>query len=56
MIPTTSDPLHFATNANLITFPAEVSHPHMVLQHGEEIFVPDLVRESHIGRETWSMT
>lgn len=47
IIPTTSDPLHFARNAALITFPPPkggASHPHMALQHGNEIFVPDLVR------------
>jgi 6-phosphogluconolactonase (cycloisomerase 2 family) len=46
IIPTTSDPLHFAQNATLITFPPPaggVSHPHMALQYGDEIFVPDLV-------------
>jgi 6-phosphogluconolactonase (cycloisomerase 2 family) len=46
IIPTTSDPLHFARNATLITFPPPaggVSHPHMALQYGDEIFVPDLV-------------
>lgn len=45
IIPTTSDPLHFDTSnaTKLITFPAEVSHPHMALEHGQEVFVPDLV-------------
>jgi 6-phosphogluconolactonase (cycloisomerase 2 family) len=46
IIPTTSDPLHFARNSALITFPPPeggVSHPHMALQNGNEIFVPDLV-------------
>lgn len=42
VIPTTSDPLHFGSSS-LITFPATVSHPHMVLQNGNEILVPDLV-------------
>lgn len=42
MIIPTTDPLHFSRDASLITFPAPVSHPHMALQHGEEIFVPDL--------------
>ncbi|KAF7792669.1 hypothetical protein EIP86_003766 [Pleurotus ostreatoroseus] len=42
IIPTTTDPLHFSRDASLITFPAPVSHPHMALQHGEEVFVPDL--------------
>ncbi|KZP30563.1 putative isomerase YbhE [Athelia psychrophila] len=45
IIPTTTDPLTFATNATLITFPPPaggVSHPHMALQHGNETFVTDL--------------
>ncbi|KAI0821489.1 putative isomerase YbhE [Irpex lacteus] len=42
IIPTTSDPLHFSRSANLITFPASVSHPHMAFQHGSEVFIPDL--------------
>ncbi|KIP09338.1 hypothetical protein PHLGIDRAFT_22966 [Phlebiopsis gigantea 11061_1 CR5-6] len=43
IIPFTSDPLHFATDAPLITFPSEVqSHPHMAKQVGDEIFIPDL--------------
>lgn len=50
IIPTTTDPLHFATNASLITFPAPVSHPHMALEHaiegGFEVLVPDLVSDT----------
>lgn len=49
VIPTTNSPLHFQSNdAPLITFPRPtgVSHPHMVLEHGQEILVPDLVRRS----------
>ncbi|KAI5116803.1 hypothetical protein M0805_007015 [Coniferiporia weirii] len=44
IIPTTSDPLHFDTSSStkLITFPAAVSHPHMAVQNGEEVLVPDL--------------
>ncbi|THH16791.1 hypothetical protein EW146_g3915 [Bondarzewia mesenterica] len=41
ILPTTPDPLHFGS-ASLITFPASVSHPHMVLEHGNEVLVPDL--------------
>jgi len=41
VIPTASTGLTFDA-ASLITFPAEVSHPHMALQHGSEILVPDL--------------
>jgi 6-phosphogluconolactonase (cycloisomerase 2 family) len=47
VIPTTSDPLHFDKSSMPITFPAPnggSSHPHMALQHGPEVFVPDLVR------------
>jgi 6-phosphogluconolactonase (cycloisomerase 2 family) len=46
MIPTVSDPLHFSQNASLITFPPPdggVSHPHMALEHGAEVFISDLV-------------
>ncbi|KAI0685372.1 putative isomerase YbhE [Cytidiella melzeri] len=42
IIPTTMDPLHFSSSAKLITFPANVSHPHMAVQHNNEVFVPDL--------------
>ncbi|KAJ3483213.1 hypothetical protein NLI96_g6466 [Meripilus lineatus] len=42
IIPTARDPMHFARNAGLISFPASVSHPHMAVQHGNEVFVPDL--------------
>ncbi|KAJ3554002.1 hypothetical protein NM688_g3325 [Phlebia brevispora] len=43
IVPTTPDALHFSVSeAPLITFPAPVSHPHMALQHGDEVFVPDL--------------
>lgn len=43
IIPMTTDPLHFSTDAPLITFPSDVqSHPHMALQHGDEVFIPDL--------------
>ncbi|THH31642.1 hypothetical protein EUX98_g2531 [Antrodiella citrinella] len=41
IVPTTTDPLHFGS-ANLITFPFNGSHPHMAVQHGSEVFVPDL--------------
>ncbi|KAK7052190.1 putative isomerase YbhE [Favolaschia claudopus] len=45
IVPTTSDAQHFSPNAPVITFPPPaggVSHPHMAVQHGTEIFVPDL--------------
>ena len=41
-VPTISDPLHFAKNSSLITFPG-VSHPHMALERTAEVFVSDLV-------------
>ncbi|KAH8103373.1 putative isomerase YbhE [Cristinia sonorae] len=41
IIPTTTDPLHFGS-ATPITFPFSGSHPHMAVQHGSEVFVPDL--------------
>lgn len=53
IIPTTTDPLTFATNASLITFPPPaggVSHPHMALQHGNETFVSDLVSDEFVRR------
>ncbi|KAJ7040655.1 Lactonase, 7-bladed beta-propeller-domain-containing protein [Mycena alexandri] len=48
IIPTTTSPEHFDNNsAPVITFPpiaasGGVSHPHMALQHGTEVFVSDL--------------
>jgi len=45
IIPTTTSPEEFSSDAPVITFPPPVggvSHPHMALQHGTEIFVPDL--------------
>ena len=49
IVPTSADGLQFS-DAPLITFPAEVSHPHMALAHGNEVFVPDLVRPPHCPR------
>ncbi|KAJ8462487.1 hypothetical protein ONZ51_g10876 [Trametes cubensis] len=37
-----SDPAQFTTEYSLITFDAPVSNPHMVLEHGSEVFIPDL--------------
>ncbi|KAI0360679.1 putative isomerase YbhE [Trametes cingulata] len=37
-----NNPLEFTSNHPLITFNAPVSHPHMALEHGSEVFVPDL--------------
>ncbi|KAI9063641.1 putative isomerase YbhE [Trametes sanguinea] len=42
VVPTEEDPLEFTEGAPLISFPAAVSHPHMALEVGEEVFVPDL--------------
>ncbi|KAJ6618120.1 putative isomerase YbhE [Mycena sp. CBHHK59/15] len=45
IIPTTTSPEQFSNNAPVITFPPPsggVSHPHMALQHGTEVLVPDL--------------
>ncbi|KAJ7719082.1 hypothetical protein DFH07DRAFT_872351 [Mycena maculata] len=45
IIPTTTSPELFSNDAPVITFPprpGNVSHPHMALQHGTEVFVPDL--------------
>ncbi len=44
IIPTEEDPLQFTEGAPLISFNAPVSHPHMALEVGSEVFVPDLVR------------
>jgi hypothetical protein len=46
IIPTASDPLYFVPDSTTIRFPPPdggVSHPHMVVEHEEEVFVPDLV-------------
>ncbi|CDO70095.1 hypothetical protein BN946_scf184806.g22 [Trametes cinnabarina] len=44
VVPTQEDPLEFTEGAPLISFPAAVSHPHMALEVGQEVFVPDLIR------------
>ncbi|KAI0717392.1 putative isomerase YbhE, partial [Cerioporus squamosus] len=42
-IPTEEDPTAFVTGSPVITFPATAtSHPHMALEVGSEVFVPDL--------------
>ncbi|KAM5537091.1 hypothetical protein V8D89_009237 [Ganoderma adspersum] len=42
-VPTESeDPLEFVSSYTPVTFNAPVSHPHMALEHGNEVFVPDL--------------
>ncbi|KAG5635490.1 hypothetical protein H0H81_011045 [Sphagnurus paluster] len=45
IIPTTSNPLKFDNSAGIISFPQlqGASHPHMALEHGSEILIPDLV-------------
>lgn len=51
-IPTTDSPLHFERNAPAITFPTKpntISHPHMLLQYGDEVFVPDLVGPTRLA-------
>ncbi|KAI0826618.1 putative isomerase YbhE [Trametes gibbosa] len=42
VVPTEKDPLEFTEGAPLISFDAPVSHPHMALEVGSEVFVPDL--------------
>ncbi|KAF9450821.1 putative isomerase YbhE [Macrolepiota fuliginosa MF-IS2] len=45
IIPITDSPLRFNNDTPVITFPrpaGAVSHPHMVLEHGNEVFIPDL--------------
>lgn len=45
IIATAGSPERFDPSAAVITFPPPVggvSHPHMTLQHGDEVFVPDL--------------
>jgi 6-phosphogluconolactonase (cycloisomerase 2 family) len=47
IMPTTSRESRFNSDAPLITFPAQdgtSSHPHMVLEHNNEVLIPDLVR------------
>ncbi|KAJ7149021.1 Lactonase, 7-bladed beta-propeller-domain-containing protein [Mycena crocata] len=54
IIPTTTSPDHFNNDAPVITFPPPaggVSHPHMAVQHGREVFVPDLG-----GDTIWRLT
>ena len=51
-IPTTDSPLHLERNAPAITFPTKpntISHPRMLLQHGDEVFVPDLVGPARLA-------
>lgn len=46
VIPTTNSGLEFDQNSPLITFPkpnGPISHPHMVVEHDDEILIPDLV-------------
>jgi hypothetical protein len=47
IVPTSAtDPKHFIANAPVIPFTPPAggdSHPHMALQHGAEVLVPDLV-------------
>ena len=45
MIIPTIDAATFTTDANVIQFPAPKSNPHMALQAGNEVLVPDLVRK-----------
>ncbi|KAM5533415.1 hypothetical protein V8D89_012965 [Ganoderma adspersum] len=43
VVPTESeDPLEFVSSFTPIVFDAPVSHPHMILEHGSEVFIPDL--------------
>ena len=37
------NPLQFSSSHTPIKFNAPVSHPHMAVEHGSEVFVPDLV-------------
>ncbi|KAJ3568490.1 hypothetical protein NP233_g5669 [Leucocoprinus birnbaumii] len=49
IMPTSGSPLTFDRNAPVITFPTKpntVSHPHMILQHGNEVLVPDLGQDT----------
>ncbi|KAI0764961.1 putative isomerase YbhE [Fomes fomentarius] len=43
IVPTASgNPLAFDSSNTPVKFNAPVSHPHMALEHGQEVFVPDL--------------
>jgi len=58
-ISTTDSPLHFERNAPAIAFPTKpntISHPHMLLQHGDEVFVPDLVGPTRLASPTLILT
>ncbi|KAH9896869.1 putative isomerase YbhE [Cubamyces lactineus] len=37
-----NDPAQFTTDYSLVTFDAPISNPHMVLEYGSEVFIPDL--------------
>lgn len=46
IIPTTPNPVTFDASAGVLTFPRPaggISHPHMAVEFGSEVFVPDLV-------------
>ncbi|KXN82927.1 hypothetical protein AN958_02010 [Leucoagaricus sp. SymC.cos] len=48
-VPTATSELRFQRDAPLITFPEKpntISHPHMVLEHGDEVLVPDLGQDT----------
>ncbi|PIL23474.1 hypothetical protein GSI_14785 [Ganoderma sinense ZZ0214-1] len=43
VVPTEAEnPLEFVSSFTPIVFDAPISHPHMVLEHGSEVFIPDL--------------
>lgn len=49
IVPTTGSPLLFNKDTPLISFPQTlnaISHPHMVLEHHDEILVSDLVKNT----------
>lgn len=53
IVPTEEDPTQFVADAPIITFgDVSTSHPHMALEVGSEVFVPDLVRPSYPNMHT----
>ena len=51
VVPTVTSPLRFRRDNPVITFPEKpgtISHPHMILEHEGEVFVPDLVNPARM--------
>ncbi|KAJ7235064.1 hypothetical protein C8J57DRAFT_1089242, partial [Mycena rebaudengoi] len=56
IVPTSTSPARFSRNAPIITFPplaGGLSHPHIALQYGMRVFVPDLMSFILGGDKIW---